>query len=211
MEKSGPLAKALLDPGSSAKAWRQPNDAFTVTSMRSPTANCRSAARPMVVNAALTTLAALARAAKPPVSWKPSVAWLTYLWTMLSALRGVFFFGYQGNADPEGSAMRGRAELALSAVVTAAVTAMTTAEPILRDNKPGDVERQAWRHSISRGSACSIKAAISFTLVPARSAHQMTKMVQGFLMSMGSGSFWLTIEPFSIRSGRMEGRGLSTV
>ena len=33
-----------------------------------------------------------------------------YLWTMLSALRGVFFSGYQGDADPEGTAMRGRAQ-----------------------------------------------------------------------------------------------------
>jgi hypothetical protein len=66
-----------------------------------------------------------------------------YLWTMLSALRGVFLFGYQGDGDAEGMAMRGRAQSVLAVVVTSAVTAMTTAEPILRDNKLGDPERQA--------------------------------------------------------------------
>ena len=39
--------------------------------------------------------------------------------------------------------MRGRAQSVLAAVVTSAVTAMTTAEPIVRDNKLGDPERQA--------------------------------------------------------------------
>lgn len=66
-----------------------------------------------------------------------------YLWTMLYALRGVFFFGYGRDADPEGTAMRDRAQKVLDAVVTSAIAAMTTAEPILRDNKRDDTERQA--------------------------------------------------------------------
>ena len=66
-----------------------------------------------------------------------------YLWTMLFALRAVFFFGYQGDAEPEGTAMRGRAQSVLRAVVTSAVTAMATAEPIVRDSERADVERQA--------------------------------------------------------------------
>jgi hypothetical protein len=66
-----------------------------------------------------------------------------YLWTMLSTLRGVFLFGYQADGDPEGIAMRGRAQSVLAAVVTSAVTAMTTAEPVLRDNKQNETDRQA--------------------------------------------------------------------
>jgi hypothetical protein len=65
-----------------------------------------------------------------------------YLWTTLAALRGVFFFGYQENGDPEGTIMRGRAQSVLSLVVTNAVAAMTTAGPLLRDKKRTDAERQ---------------------------------------------------------------------
>ena len=85
-------------------------------------------------------------------AWTLVVRWVDdlvrgdrYLWAMLYALRGVFFFGYQGDADPEGTAMRARAQSVLNAVVTSAVTAMTTAEPILRDSKRADIERQAMK------------------------------------------------------------------
>jgi hypothetical protein len=83
-------------------------------------------------------------------AWSWVVRWVDnltrgdpYLWTMLSALRGVFLFGYQGDGDLEGTAMRGRAQNVLIAVVTSAVAGMTTAEPVLRDNERGDAERQA--------------------------------------------------------------------
>jgi hypothetical protein len=66
-----------------------------------------------------------------------------YLWTMLAALRGVFFFGYERDAYSEARAMRGRAQDVLSAVVTKAVAAMTTAEPVLRDSKQTDTNNQA--------------------------------------------------------------------
>jgi len=83
-------------------------------------------------------------------AWSWVVRWVDdltrgdpYLWTMLSALRGVFLFGYQGDGDLEGTAMRGRAQNVLIAVVTSAVAGITTAEPVLRDNERGDAERQA--------------------------------------------------------------------
>jgi hypothetical protein len=66
-----------------------------------------------------------------------------YFWAMLYALRGVFFFGYRDNGNAEELKMRGRAQAVLGNVVTAAVAAMSTAEPILRDSGRSDADRKA--------------------------------------------------------------------
>ncbi len=68
-----------------------------------------------------------------------------YLMAMLFSLRGVFFFGYQENTDPKKMEMRDRALHVLHAAVTSAVTAMTVAEPILRDSEQTDIEHQAMK------------------------------------------------------------------
>lgn len=65
----------------------------------------------------------------------------SFLWAVLSSLRGALFLGYRSPVKPEDVALRGRAKRVLARVVAAAVDAKQKAEPILRSGSTSDADK----------------------------------------------------------------------
>ncbi len=102
-----------------------------------------------VTNAAGNLVAWLYVKASNQNAWTWIVRWSDdllrgdpYFWALLAGLRGAFFIGYRDDVNPEGMAMRGRAQAVLNIAVTSAVAAMNTAKPILRDSGRSETERK---------------------------------------------------------------------
>jgi hypothetical protein len=81
-------------------------------------------------------------------AWFQFASWIddlcvgdSFLWAMLSSLRGVLFLGYRTPGNAEEDAMRIRAQTVLERIVTASVTAKGRAEPILRSVEASDKDK----------------------------------------------------------------------
>jgi hypothetical protein len=81
-------------------------------------------------------------------AWSQFASWIddllvgdSFLWAMLSSLRGVLFFGYRTLGNAEETMMRARAQTVLERIVTASVTAKRRAEPMLRSAEASDTDK----------------------------------------------------------------------
>ncbi|RUL79929.1 ATP-binding protein [Dyella choica] len=71
------------------------------------------------------------------------VGYDSFLWSMLSSLRGAFFLGYKASDKSEFVAVRERAKCALERILAAAADAKQRAEPILRSSDAPDLEKSS--------------------------------------------------------------------
>lgn len=65
-----------------------------------------------------------------------------YFWTMLGALRSVFFFGYHDEKENADLAERGRAQAILNLVVASASTTIRTAKELLQNEQVSEVKKK---------------------------------------------------------------------